>query len=62
MQIAPKSQWRYVGPGEGKQLIHVVLISEPHEIVTWCDDTAGAAGGWSWLGDSDEFLKQFKPL
>ena len=62
MNIAPKSKWRYVGSGDGKQLIHTVLSSEPHEVITWCDQTEGATGGWTWLGDSDEFLKQFKPV
>lgn len=54
-EINQGSLWRFVGEGEGRHgEIHLVTSSDGETVTTW------GAGGWSWMGGSQEFRQQFK--
>lgn len=62
MKIEPGTFWKYTGPGEGRGVRHKVLMSEPHEVITWSEEFNCQGGcGQSFLGDQQEFLACFSP-
>lgn len=62
MAVKPKTVWRQVCDGEGKGLLHLVTSSEGNEVTTWSEPiTHEEIGGYSWIGPTEDFLKQFRP-
>jgi len=60
---SPNSRWRYVGPPPGRGEIHRVIKADVHEVITWSEPSPDEnKPGHSWLGDADEFCKQFGPV
>ena len=57
------SRWRYVGKPPGRGEIHRVIRADVHEVVTWSEPSPDEnKPGHSWLGDAEEFCKQFGPV
>lgn len=57
-------RFRYIGPGDGYGVMHMVTSVTPKEATTW--STAfraqlGGFGGDSWLGPPEAFVKHFIP-
>jgi hypothetical protein len=66
MKIEENTTWLYVGPQHGKNMEHRVIMRRKDEVITWsvCDkwcEFDKANGGFSWLGNDADFLKNFKP-
>jgi len=60
---SPNSRWRYVGKPPGRGEIHRVIRADVHEVVTWSEPSPDEnKPGHSWLGEADEFCKQFGPV
>lgn len=53
--------WYYEGPGDGKNGLHKLVQFSQHECITWSSLSSATSGGWSWIGDWNEFRKQFVP-
>lgn len=51
----------YCGPGDGKNERHKLIQKSHHECITWSSLSSATSGGWSWMGDWNEFRKQFVP-
>lgn len=56
----------YVGPGDGKGVVHTVtgFIDSGHaipEIATF-SDSGPTGAGFMWLGDVKDFREQFRPV
>lgn len=49
------SIWIYRGSSLGRGLVHQIVFSEPHEIITVSTEH-------SWLGSKDDFIKEFQPV
>lgn len=49
----PEPTWRYVGPGYGQRVVHLLVILEPHQAVT-------CSMGYGFLGSCEDFVKQFE--
>lgn len=46
-------EYIYIGPGEGRGEVHVIVFNESDEVIT-------IASGHGWMGTREEFRKQFK--
>jgi hypothetical protein len=65
MNIPPAkgTRWIYIGPGEGRRVAHTVIEVDREHVITWSDTPpAEHVGGWSWMGESKEFLRCFTPI
>lgn len=68
MIVRPSTAWVYVGHGPGLGLLHLVVHSRSGEVITWSEPLSSAtasgardsAAGFSWMGTTDEFLRNFK--
>lgn len=59
-----RSIWLYTGKGPGRGMPHMVIGIDPkeNEITTWSSfDKDPTNGGYSWLGTSEDFRKNFNP-
>lgn len=53
-------RFKYIGP-HGSHIPHTVLSNAKDVIVTWSDpDPNEEFGGWSWLGDTETFRREFE--
>jgi len=60
---SPNSRWRYVGKPPGRGEIHRVIRADVHGVITWSEPSPDEnKPGRSWLGETEEFCKQFGPV
>lgn len=57
-----KRLWIYNGPGDGRGLVHLVVLDGAEEVVTWSLPEQAGDDGWSWQGDMKTFFQQFYPV
>lgn len=67
MNIQQGQFWRYIGPGEGRGLAHLVTGFVDGDVCTISEFTnhwfgAGAHGGYMWAGPIKQFGKEFEPI
>jgi hypothetical protein len=62
-EIKTGTWWMYLGPGDGSGTKHKVTSVTKDEVTTWSEPTpkeTDEIGGWSWLGNHNEFKRNFR--
>jgi hypothetical protein len=62
IEIKVGTWWKYIGPGEGRNTTHRITSASKDEVTTWTDPNAPGSCGYAWLGDENEFIKNFRPV